>query len=154
MRRDQAAAAVDARELDRELGRLGARVGEEDVVEAGGRDARQLLGRMRQLAVEQDTRGHRVPVELGVHGSDHARMAVAEDEDAVAAAVEVLGAFFVPDLRSLGAHLDVRLHQLGEHRHPLGDVRAVARDGLGSVRRRLELHRAPILTLSSQVAKN
>ena len=75
-------------------------------------------------------------IELFLYGSDHARIAVTEDEHAVAAAVEVLGSFFVPDPRSLRAHLHVRLHQLGEHRHPLGHVRAVPRDGLSSVRSR------------------
>jgi hypothetical protein len=81
-----------------------------------------------------------VTVELGMDGGDHARMAMAEDEDAEAAAVEILGPFFVPDPRSLRASLGVHLHELGEARHPLGDMRAVAGDRPRDVRPTIEIH--------------
>ncbi len=86
---DHVTLAGQPRQLQPEFGRLGSRVRQEDVVQPGRRDAGQVRGRLSQLRVEEQPGGKGVTPQLLAHRCDHDRVAVAEQEDPEAPAVEV-----------------------------------------------------------------
>ena len=79
--RDHVTLAGQPGQLQPELGRLGSRVRQEDVVQAGRRDAGQVRGRLSQLRVEEQPGGQGVTPQLLAHRRDDDRVAVAEQED-------------------------------------------------------------------------
>ena len=134
---DHVTLAGQPRQLQPEFGRLGSRVRQEDVVQAGRRDAGQVRGRLSQLRVEEQPGGHGVTLQLLAYRRDDDRVAVAEQEDPEAPAVKVRVPVAAPHLRSGGGHLDRRRdepRQAGERGvHVLGvaieDQIAVGRRG-------------------------
>jgi hypothetical protein len=108
-----------ARELDRGLIRLGARVAEVDL--AAEARLREALGEQHGgLGVEQVARVHQAS-DLLAHGLNDPRVAVTEARHRDAAQeVEVLVALAIPHARALAAHkLDRKARVAGDHARAL-----------------------------------
>jgi hypothetical protein len=113
---DDAPPAGGARELESRLDGLGAGAREIDVIEFRRSDAGQAGRGGGQFVAEQRPGGQRMAVELGVQGRHHVGMPVAEQEDPVAAAVEVGAALVVPDPGAGGLDLHPKAGGLGRPR--------------------------------------
>ncbi|MCY1367143.1 hypothetical protein D9M69_540640 [compost metagenome] len=141
------AAGVGARDLDRVFHRLGAGGEKQGFLgEIAGGLGVQALGQFHVGLVGQHLEaGVGVPVELGLHGLDHGRVAVAGVEHGDAAGeVDVAAAFHVPDLGvfALGDEDGMALAHAARdgglaagHEHGVGGLGFALHTGLQRVKR-------------------
>ena len=128
-REDLLPARVQARHAHRVLGRLRAAVGEEDLLQAVGRDLGDQAGGLAAIGVGVDRRHGAEPTGGLLDRGDEARVLVPEvDVDQLRAEVQVPVAVEVPHPRALGAG-DRHRVDLGLRGPGVEDVPPVVREG-------------------------
>ena len=117
---DLRASGRGARELHRALDRLGSAVAPKRDLEIAGSQLGEAARGAPQHHVEHRLARERHQLELRAHRGEHARMAVPQRKDAVAAGkIEIGLPALIPDRRALRAHLDGRsgdLHHARQRR--------------------------------------